>query len=264
MGWLSRWSASPFTPKVAAGKRIYAVGDIHGRRDLLDRLLMQIEQHAQTSPHAENTLIFLGDYVDRGADSKGVVDRLLALALPDWKLIFLRGNHDQSVLDFLADASFYRAWRTFGAPETLLSYGVMPPRFDRDADFETARRELAERLPHGHLGFYENLQYSYIQDDYMFVHAGIRPGIPVDEQLAQDMMWIRDEFLFHRRPLEKMIVHGHTPSDRPVKNAVRIGIDTGAHATHRLTAAILEGESCSFLQTDKQPFKKNQADAVSA
>jgi serine/threonine protein phosphatase 1 len=230
----------------------------------LDALLVQIFEHARVSAPVEKTLVFLGDYIDRGPNSKGVVDRFLALESPTWNLVFLRGNHDQSLLDFLADASFYRAWRSFGAPETLLSYGVMPPRFDRDADFETARQTFAERLPPSHLAFFENLQYSYIQNDYMFVHAGIRPGIPIDDQLSQDMMWIRNEFLSHRCAFEKMIVHGHTPTDRPVKTANRIGIDTGAHATHCLTAAILEGESCNFLQTGKQPSAQSLPEAAIA
>lgn len=254
MSWWSRFTSAPVRePKISPGKRVYAVGDIHGRADLLERLLVQIHEHAKKHRGTENTLVFLGDYVDRGKDSKGVLNRLRALDWPGWKFAFLRGNHDQAVLDFLADAKFYRAWRPFGAAETLLSYGVMPPRFDRETEFEKARQDLAEKIPPEHVDFLQNLELFYIQDDYYFCHAGVRPGIPLEEQVAEDLLWIRDEFLYHRRQFEKMVVHGHTPSPKPTKALHRIGVDTGAHATHCLTAVVLEGKGHSFLQTTTTP-----------
>lgn len=249
MGWLSRFSAAPNVSKLAAGKRVYAIGDVHGRNDLLCALLAQIQDHAVQTPAREHTLVLLGDYVDRGPASKAVIDTLLDLDWPGWKFVFLRGNHDQAVLDFLADANFYRAWRSYGAPETLLSYGVMPPRFEREAEFAKARDDFAARIPQAHLEFLQTLQLLHIEDDYLFAHAGIKPGIPIEEQIAEDLLWIRDEFLNCRRDLPKKVVHGHTPTEKPVIAKNRIGIDTGAHATHCLTAAILEDDNCHFLQT---------------
>jgi len=236
-------------PSIGTGTRVFAVGDIHGRLDLLDILLKKIALIAKGRAEFRNTLVFLGDYVDRGSDSRGVIERLIHLDLPGWKTVFLRGNHDQAILDFVNDAGFYRTWRSFGAPETLLSYGVRPPRFDNDAEFARARDEFAASCPQEHLDFIDNLPYKHVEGDYFFVHAGVRPGLALEEQTSTDMLWIRDEFLQHNRPFAKVIVHGHSPTSKPVMLPNRIGVDTGAHATDCLTAAIFEGESCIFLDT---------------
>jgi serine/threonine protein phosphatase 1 len=236
-------------PRVPAGKRVYAVGDIHGRHDLLLALIRQICQHALESPAAENSLLFVGDYVDRGEASKDVIELLLTLDLPGWQKIFLRGNHDQSVLNFLEDYKFYRVWRGYGAQETLLSYGVTPPRFDDDSAFARTRDEFAEKLPATHLAFLNGLRYFHVEGDYLFVHAGLRPGIALDKQSQEDMLWIRDDFLFSREVFAKYVVHGHTPGTNPVRLKNRICIDTGAYVTGRLTAVVLEDDSCSFLTT---------------
>lgn len=248
--WLRRlFGEEAAKPRVPDGRRVYAVGDVHGRRDLLDDLIEQIRSHAATAQSAQNVLVMLGDYVDRGKDSKGVIDTLLGLELPGWQKVFLRGNHDQAILDFLNDAQFYRAWRNFGAADTLLSYGVMPPRFENDAAIAKARDEFAEKLPVGHLNLISSLNYLHTEGDYLFVHAGIRPGIALDQQAPEDMLGIRDDFLLSQRSFGKVVVHGHTPTDGPVKRRNRIGIDTGAFFSGRLTAAILEGDSCVFVGT---------------
>lgn len=239
-GWTVRQA-----PRVPEGVRVFVVGDIHGCYDLLVSLLKRIRLYAETEPR-RNILIFLGDYVDRGPQSKAVMDLLTRFHQPDWDVVMLRGNHEQAVLDFLADAQFYRIWREFGAAETLLSYGVKPPRFDDD-NFVEVQREFASKCPPEHINFLNTLPYSYVVGDYMFVHAGVRPGIALDRQMPEDLMRIRDDFLLSEERLAKIIVHGHTPVDRPVRNSVRIGIDTGAYATGRLTAAVLEGEDCTFL-----------------
>lgn len=236
-------------PCLTQGVRLYAVGDIHGRRDLLELLLARIQTDA-AAVKKRNIIVFLGDYVDRGPDSKDVIARFLTLDLPGWEIVFLRGNHDQAVLDFLNDANFYRAWRSFGAAETLLSYGVTPPRFDKEEAFAEVRAEFAGKLPPPHLKFFDGLKYSYVAGDYMFVHAGVRPGIALDRQLPEDLMWIREEFLMSDQRLKKMIVHGHTPADRPVQRPNRIGVDTGAYATGRLTAVVLDGHTRAFLSVD--------------
>jgi serine/threonine protein phosphatase 1 len=237
---------------VGPGKRVFAVGDIHGRLDLLDFMLKKITMIAAAKPLPDNSLIFLGDYVDRGPSSRGVIERLLRLKLPGWKTVFLRGNHDQAVLDFIKNENSYRHWRDFGAPETLFSYGVLPPLLQNKEEFARAREEFATAIPQDHFDFFNGLPYSHTEGDFFFVHAGVRPGFGLSEQRHKDMLWIRDEFLLHRRMFEKVIVHGHSPTPQPVKLANRIGIDTGAHATGRLTVAILEGETCTFVDSKEK------------
>lgn len=205
-----------------------------------------------------NVLIFLGDYVDRGPDSKGVIERLSSLNVPDWEIFFLRGNHDQAVLDFLSDAMLYRSWRNFGAAETLLSYGVYPPRFDNDDAYEAVRQIFAEKLPPTHHQFFVSLKDHYDVGGYYFAHAGVRPGVPLDQQVPDDLLWIRDVFLQSDIPLKKVVVHGHTPQDVPARGAFRIGVDTGAYSTGCLSAAVLEGAACRFLSVrDTDPPIRN-------
>ena len=249
-GWLQRLLGQQSKPPaVPAGRRIYAIGDVHGRRDLLVQLLERIRAHAAAAPPVQCALVLLGDYIDRGSDSKGVVDLLLGFDWPGWEKVFLRGNHDQALLDFLNDPNFYRAWRSYGAPETLLSYGVKPPLFDDEAEFFKARDALAEKLPRTHLDFLHALPNTHEEGDYLFVHAGVRPGIAIDRQMPEDLLWIRDDFLNSNRDFGKFVVHGHTPTEKPVRRSNRLGLDTGAHATGCLTAAVLEGETCAFLST---------------
>jgi serine/threonine protein phosphatase 1 len=232
---------------VPAGYRVYAVGDIHGRADLLRRLLDNIvKDKARSASRA--VLVFLGDYIDRGLDSRGVIERLLSPP-SGFDVHFLRGNHDQTLLDFLADPRIFRQWREFGASETFLSYRVLPPRFNDDASLIKARDDLAAALPPRHLDFLRRLKLSLTIGDYFFAHAGARPGLPLNEQSAQDLLWIRDEFLYSSADFGATIVHGHTPSNQPVRKANRIGIDTGAYITGQLTAAVLEGTTCRFLTT---------------
>lgn len=246
--WASWFSYSKRAPAVVPeGERIYAVGDIHGRLDLLQKLWVMIKTDAAKTS-LRNIFIFVGDYVDRGPDSKGVIDFLLALQ-QDNGVVCLRGNHDQAVLDFVADANFYRSWKLFGASETLLSYGVMAPRFDDRAEFEKARTEFVANCPKAHFEFLQSLPYCYERGGYFFVHAGIRPGVSLTEQSPQDMLWIRDEFLFSRAEFEKVVVYGHTPVEKAGRHGSRISVDTGAYATGRLSAVVLEGQACRVLTT---------------
>jgi len=255
-GWLQRLLGAPAAPPaLPEGRRIYAVGDVHGCRDLLEQLVKRIRAHAGSAPSsATNVLLMLGDYVDRGPDSKGVIDTLLGFDAPGWEKTFLRGNHDQALLDFLGDPNFYRAWRSYGAPETLLSYGVRPPLFDDEAEFVKARDALAANLPQTHLAFLRSLANFHEEGDYFFAHAGVRPGIPLDRQMPEDLLWIRDDFLNSNRSFGKFVVHGHTPTERPVRRSNRLGLDTGAHATGCLTAAVLEGDTCTLLSTSAAPM----------
>ena len=242
-----RFFAAPPAPPLPGGARIYAIGDIHGCAHLLDALTARIvaDSAGATGPCR---IVYLGDYVDRGPDSKAVIDRLLAPPA-GFACSYLRGNHDQILLDFFLNPSVFRIWRDFGARETLMSYGVRPPRFDDDAAFAEARDALRQAMPPEHLAFLSSLELSLEIGGYFFTHAGVRPGIPLGRQSAQDLMWIRDDFLGARGNFGAVIVHGHTPMDQPSRTANRIGVDTGAYATGRLTAAVLEGSTCRFLQT---------------
>jgi serine/threonine protein phosphatase 1 len=240
------WQSSP-SAAVPADHRIYAVGDIHGQSALLDELLGMIERDGMGRPET-NVLVFMGDYVDRGTDSKGVIEQLVNLQ-SDFAAHFLRGNHDQALLDFLADPSSFAIWKDYGAEETLASYGVPSPTSDDEAVLRQTRDRLLQSLPARHLRFFEALKLSETIGDYFFAHAGVRPGVPLDKQDERDLMWIRDEFLNSRAQFGKIVVHGHTPTNAPVLKRNRIGIDTGAYLTGRLTALVLEGTRRRFLQT---------------
>jgi serine/threonine protein phosphatase 1 len=248
-GLLSRiFGRQPEASSVPAGVRVYAVGDIHGRLDLLGALQEKIARDGETATD-KRIIVYLGDYIDRGADSKGVIERLLAQPPEGFSARHLKGNHDQSLLDFLEEPAHYRMWKDYGARETLLSYGVMPPRGEGDSALKKASEDLALALPEAHLEFIRGLELSVTIGDYFFVHAGVRPGLPLSKQSPQDLMWIREEFLTSSSDFGKVVVHGHSPSPMPVKRANRIGVDTGAYATGRLSCVVLEGASCRFLQT---------------
>lgn len=233
--------------------RVYAVGDIHGRLDLLDSIHEFIAQDSAAGPSAR-VIVYVGDYIDRGPDSKGVIDRLLTPTLEGFKALHLRGNHDQSLLDFLDDPTHYRLWKEYGARDTLMSYGVAPPRFDNNEALTAARDEFAAALPAAHRKFLDGLHLSLEFGDYFFAHAGVRPGLPLAKQLPDDLMWIREDFLTSTANFGKVVVHGHTPAQEPQRRRNRIGIDTGAYATGRLTCVVLEGAECKFLNTGL-PFK---------
>jgi serine/threonine protein phosphatase 1 len=244
---ISRFSSTKKPVAAPEGMRIYAIGDIHGRADLLDQLNETILADSK-SAKGECVLVYLGDYVDRGSDSKGVIQRLLHPS-HRFKTHHLRGNHDQVLLDFLDDPKWFAQWKLFGAQETLMSYGVIPPRLEDETAFKDVRDRLLEKIPSDHLKFLQGLPFSLCLGDYFFVHAGVRPGIALEEQLPDDMLWIREDFLASRHDFGVVVVHGHTPTTREVRRFNRIGIDTGAYATARLTAVVLEGETCRFLHT---------------
>ena len=238
-------------PSLPAGQLLYAVGDIHGRADLLATLLSLIEADAAKSKHAERrTLVFVGDYVDRGPDSRDVVDRLISGLPEGFDAHFLKGNHEAILLDFLDDAGRLDHWLMNGGDATLSSYGVdCQPSLRGWADQEQCRKAFVAALPDAHRRFFESLKLSQSFGDYLFVHAGVRPGVALDAQDPDDLVWIRGEFLDSEMPFGQIVVHGHTPAKEPVLRVNRIGIDTGAYFSNRLTALRLEGSSRSFLQT---------------
>jgi serine/threonine protein phosphatase 1 len=240
-----------FFARVPEGRRVYAVGDIHGRADLLIRLLRELQEDVDAGGFAGRPIIvFLGDYIDRGFQSREVIDVLRGDMLSSFETYFLKGNHEAAMLDFLSDAAIGPQWAEYGGAETLVSYGVRPPRprAGREA-WEQASAELRARLPEEHRHFLTNLDLSVRIGDYVFVHAGVRPDVDLDEQKEQDLLWIRDEFLYDRRPLGVVVVHGHTPATAPYADSRRIGVDTGAYLSGRLTAVRLQDDRVDFIST---------------
>ena len=237
---------------VPPGHAVYAVGDIHGRADLLDKLLDRIV--AEATRHADDKhrwLILLGDYIDRGPSSRAVVERLLNDPLPGFDTVRLLGNHEEALLDFLDGRSDGQDWLSFGGLETLMAYGV-PLRGDLDTEGrETELRDaLSVAVPQAHRVFYRSCQLHHTVGDYLFVHAGVRPGISLEAQRRTDLLWIRDDFLRARSALPgKVVVHGHTICDLPQDLGHRINVDTGAFASGRLTCLVLRGTRRQFLST---------------
>lgn len=234
--------------QVPEGLRVYAIGDIHGQTALLDSLHGMIEEDAVTRPAAEIVVVYLGDYVDRGPDSKGVLDRL-AVTPSGIRRVLLKGNHEVMMQRFLADPVATAAWRDLGGLETLLSYRVDPRRAMSRAQWGEAAREFAQRVPPEHVALLESMPFSVTLGDYFFCHAGVKPGVPLERQSERDLMWIRDEFLGSDCDFGKVIVHGHTPAPAVEFRPNRINIDTGAYATGRLTCLVLEGSEQLLLQT---------------
>jgi serine/threonine protein phosphatase 1 len=239
----------PRTCAVPEGRRVYAVGDIHGRRDLLDQLLELIDEDDAARGPADTEIIFLGDLVDRGPDSRGVVDRLLRLAHAGGKVRFLMGNHeDVFVRAARGDLRALRFLTRIGGRETLLSYGISAEQY-RNVDFDELAHLLEQNVPAEHIEFLSAFESWIEVGDYLFVHAGVRPGIAIEAQSRGDLCWIREEFLDHRDSFGKMVVHGHSITDDVDLRSNRIGIDTGAYASGRLTAIGLEGVERWFLST---------------
>ncbi|NYZ15135.1 serine/threonine protein phosphatase [Azospirillum sp. RWY-5-1] len=247
----ARWQkAEPAAAAVPRGVRVYAVGDVHGRLDLLDQLLDRIEADARTAGDRARYLVFLGDYVDRGPQSRGVIERLIAGPPPGFGAIHLKGNHEASFLGFLEDVRVGPGWFRYGGLATLASYGVTPPPEDAPVErLLQVQGDLREAVPPHHQRFLERLKPSVTIGDYVFVHAGVRPGVPLPRQKETDLLWIREEFLKSNVDHGKVVVHGHTISIEPELRGNRIGIDTGAYATHRLTCVVLEDTDRRFLTT---------------
>jgi serine/threonine protein phosphatase 1 len=237
---------------VAAGLAVYAIGDIHGRLDLLTDLLAQVAVDAERHPADQRReLVFLGDYIDRGTESRGVIDALLDLAWPDFTRTFLMGNHEEAMLEFLDGQTDGVGWLTYGGLETLISYGVAIRKLPTDAESAAEMRDaLQAAVPPSHVDFLRRCVLSHVAGDYVFVHAGVRPGRSLEQQNRRDLLWIREEFLRASGGLPgKVVVHGHTICDTPQDLGHRIDIDTGAFVSGRLTCLVLRGEGRRFLAT---------------
>ncbi len=229
---------------------VYAVGDIHGRTDAFCQLLGLVADDARlTAPSKRPSLILLGDYVDRGPDSRGTLDVILATqAAGLFDVVALRGNHEDAMLKVLDDPGFAETWVSNWGRATLASYGVQGW-----TDAAAARDLFAAAVPATHRAFLESLPLSLRIGDYLFVHAGVRPGVALDAQADRDLMWIRYDFLDSEADHGVMVVHGHTPTAEPVVRQNRIGIDTGVYASGTLTAVRLEGTTRRFLQARAAP-----------
>ncbi len=238
--------ASPSGPK---RHRAYVIGDVHGCLDLLDRLLARIEAEIESDPQARITIVFLGDVVDRGPSSAQVVERLRTLAIPGAEVFFVMGNHEEVMLKVIAgETDLLQSWLRFGGAETLRSYGVDPRELKKLPSEELATR-LKEAIPTAHRRFLSGFADSIAFGDYVFVHAGIRPGIELSEQSQSDLRWIREPFLGDTSDRGFVVVHGHTITNEVEVTSNRIGIDTGAFCTGTLTAVAIEGKKRWLIQT---------------
>ncbi|MFZ5704581.1 MAG: metallophosphoesterase family protein [Pseudomonadota bacterium] len=240
-------------PRVALapeGQRWYAIGDIHGRYDLLDDLLRRIDRDDEMRGETDTRLLFLGDYVDRGPDSAAILDLMIKLDTGDDRVVFLGGNHEE-VLLAVAEGNRKAAalFHKMGGRETLLSYGAAAADYDK-ADPAGVIDLVRAHVPEPHLSWLRRLRHSFRAGDYYFAHAGIRPGIPLDQQQGSDLRWIRGEFLDDNGDHGPIIVHGHSVRSEVEERTNRIGIDTGAYASGRLTALGLERDERWLLQTE--------------
>jgi len=239
----------PEHPKLPAGLRVYAVGDIHGRYDLLNAIAAAIGRDLAVVPPERSIEIFLGDYIDRGPDSRHVLEWMVSGRPVADERICLLGNHEDMLLQVLDDAEATRPWLQNGGLATLLSYGAVRPESLAELTLDEARAAFVAAFPAEHRAFVEGLPRLKKLGGYVFVHAGLRPGRPVEEQDPHDLVWIRDAFLFSRADFGACVVHGHTPAEAPEVLPNRINIDTGAFFTGRLTCLVLEREDRRFLQT---------------
>lgn len=234
---------------IPPGTRVYAVGDIHGRLDLLEALLAQIAADDAARPDSDTMLLFLGDLIDRGPQSAQVVERLRQLKADGANIRLLLGNHEEVFLTALSgDEKALKFFNRIGGRETILSYGISADEYN-NLDYPDLLALLIARVPPQHREFIEGFEDLIILGDFAFVHAGVRPDSPLGLQKASDLRWIRNDFTQFRGKLEKVVVHGHTITEDVVEQEHRIGLDTGAYSSGKLTAMGFEGSERWLLQT---------------
>lgn len=236
-------------PSAPRGWRAYVIGDIHGRLDLLDQLLANIHDQLRRRPARKVLLAFVGDLIDRGPNSSQVIERLRTYRHEGVKTIFLLGNHEEVLLRILeGEADLITKWRWFGGAECLQSYGVDAAQLTGRSEAE-ALEIVRQAIPTEHKDFLASFDDTCRFGDYLFVHAGIRPGVEVEQQRQTDLRWIREPFLLDDTDHGFVVVHGHTISPEVQVLPNRIGIDTGAYRTGVLTALAIEGSRMWFLDT---------------
>ena len=239
---LSRRFRKKTKPRLPDGVRVYAIGDVHGRADLLQSLLTVIDADLARSAPRRAIHVFLGDYIDRGPDSRRVLDLLIARSRSH-ETVCLKGNHEVFLLEVLQDPTRLQEWRHYGGLLTLVSYGITPTMSPTAEEQVELIDGLKRAIPPEHLAFVQQLPSSFTCGDFFFVHAGVKPGIPLERQRDEDMLWIREEFLACEEHFGKYVVHGHTPVSAPDIRSNRINIDTGAYATGNLTLLTIQGDS---------------------
>jgi serine/threonine protein phosphatase 1 len=243
------------TTSILAGEVTYAIGDIHGCYSLMVQLLDRIVADVSSSTgQQDETLVFLGDYIDRGPASSAVLTGLLWIERHSpLRTVFLKGNHEQVMLDYIDDPVLHGRWLQFGGSATLRSYGLEVPEEIGSIDHIELRDRFVDLLPSSHLDFLRRLQLFHETNNFIFAHAGIQHGLPMSKQEPEDLLWIREGFLEERSLRGKRVVHGHTwTSNKPEVLAHRIGVDTGAYETGVLTAAKLRGTTVEFITTANQ------------
>lgn len=241
-------TANQYRPRAHDGQRIYAIGDVHGCFDEMIELLQVIEQDSQSRAPAKTFIIFLGDLIDRGPKSRQVLDYLVETPPEFARVEFLKGNHEEMALRaILGDPILIPEWLKYGGLEFALSYGLEAERLEALSPVEI-QSLLRDAVPQKHLDFLSSCVDWLRSGDYMFVHAGVRPGVPLDQQAGRDIRWIRTGFLEHNESFGATIVHGHTISPSVEFKHNRIGLDTGAYKTGKLSAVRLEGDESVVIQ----------------
>ncbi len=246
--FLKQFDVQGRRPSLPEGLRVYAIGDIHGRLDLLDEVLSSIEADIAARPVTTPRYVFLGDYIDRGPSSRETVDRLIAQG-ESGECIFLRGNHEQIATKCLSERRLFDQWMRLGGLETLNSYGIAHENLANGNSIAKLQAAFHDALPQTHFRFFRQLRPSFACGDFFFAHAGVKPGVELSHQKESDLLWIREEFLNSSEDFGKIIVHGHTPVPEIDVGPNRINIDTGAFATGRLTCLVIEGSSLSVIDT---------------
>jgi len=216
-------------------------------------LLDKIDADTASLPSGTKViLVFLGDYIDRGMQSRQVIELLMGERLQGYQTVFLMGNHEEALLRFRDEASFGAEWARFGGTETLFSYGLRPP-IGRAAHssraWQPVWQQFRETFPASHLEFYQSMKHYITIGDYFFVHAGLRPDVPIENQTVKDMLWIRDEFLNDEAIFPHLIVHGHSTSHQPFLDNRRMGLDTSAFSSGILTAGKFSGTDIEIIST---------------
>jgi serine/threonine protein phosphatase 1 len=239
---LSR-SKKPITkPSLPEGIRIYAISDIHGCADLLQKMFTVIDRDLKTIGSMRAIHVFLGDYIDRGPDSRQTIDLLIDRANKH-ESVFLKGNHEAFLFDVLKNPTQLQDWKQYGGLQTLTSYGLRPSLNPDPAEQAELIKQLAQNIPPHQRRFFNHLRLRFVCGDFFFVHAGVKPGVALARQQEADLLWIREEFLASEEHFAKYIVHGHTPVREPDIRFNRINIDTGAYATGNLTLLTIQGDS---------------------
>lgn len=238
--------------------RAYVVGDVHGRLDLLDSLIARIERDVRSRPHRKTSIVFVGDLIDRGPASAGVIERLRSFRPGYAETGFLMGNHEEVLLRILAgETDLLGSWFKFGGLETLQSYGLDGIKL-LTIPSDEAVTTLKEVIPEAHRTFLAGFADTISFGDYIFVHAGIRPGVDLSEQAKTDLRWIREPFLEDESERGFVVVHGHTISRKVQETSNRIGIDTGAFYTGVLTALAIEEGKRWLIQTGEEKVEMDR------